>query len=62
MNGRLSSVSGCTPYRTTAEAIFGNNRTDLLIPEQAARKILYNRENHRLIREGRIVVIVGSPD
>ena len=51
---------GLYPYRTTAEAIFGNNRTDILIPEEAARKILYNEANRRLVREGRIMIILGN--
>lgn len=52
---------GLYPYYTTAEAVFGNNHTDILIPEQAARKILHNKANHRLIREGRIVILMQKP-
>ncbi|MDC7225619.1 MAG: hypothetical protein PQJ61_02515 [Spirochaetales bacterium] len=51
---------GLYPFRTTAEGIFGNNRTDILITEEAARKILYNSKNRRLIEEGRIMVITGA--
>lgn len=53
---------GLSPFYTTAEAVFGNNHTDILIPEKAARKILYNEANHRLIREGRIVVIIDKSE
>ena len=49
---------GLYPYRTTAKAVFGTNHTDILISDEASRKILYNEANHRLIREGRIVVII----
>ena len=51
---------GRYPFRTTAEGIFGNNRTDILITDEAARKILYNKANRRLIEEGRIVVIISE--
>ena len=51
---------GLYPFRTTAEGIFGNNRTDILITEEAAKKILYNKSNRRLINEGRIIVIIGE--
>lgn len=52
---------GKYPFYTTAEAVFGNNRTDILIPEEAAKRILYNEANRRLIREGRILIIM-SPE
>ena len=58
--GQFEDRIGLYPYHTTAEAIFGNNHTDILIPEDAAEKILYNRNNHRLIREGRIVIIIEN--
>jgi len=51
---------GLYPFYTTASALFGNNRTDILISEEAAQKILYNEANHRLIREGRILIIVAE--
>ncbi len=57
---RFEERIGLYPYRTTAEAIFGNNHTDILITEEAAQKILFNKANHRLIREGRIVVVIGN--
>lgn len=54
---RFENRIGLYPFFITAEAVFGNNRTDILISEDAARKILYNKANHRLIREGRILII-----
>ena len=51
---------GLYPFYTTAEAIFGNNRTDIIISEEAARKILYNEANRRLIKEGRILIILSD--
>ncbi len=51
---------GLYPFITTARGIFGNNRTDILIPDEDAKKILYNKANRRLIEEGRIVIIIGK--
>jgi hypothetical protein len=57
---QFESRIGLYPFFTTAEAIFGNNRTDIIISEEAARKILYNKANRRLIREGRILIIYSA--
>ena len=51
---------GLYPFRTTAEAVFGRNHTDILITDDAARKILYNSANRRLIEQGRILIIIGA--
>ncbi|MBI9108127.1 MAG: hypothetical protein JEZ04_15365 [Spirochaetales bacterium] len=56
----FESRIGLYPFFTTASAVFGNNRTDIIISREAARKILYNKENRRLIREGRILVIFSA--
>ncbi|MDC7124911.1 MAG: hypothetical protein PQJ46_05055 [Spirochaetales bacterium] len=53
---------GRYPFRTTAEGIFGNNCTDILITEEAARKLLYNPANRRLIKEGRILIIINKEE
>lgn len=49
---------GLYPFRTTAQAIFGNNKTDLLLTEEAAAKILFLEENRELIKQGRILIIL----
>jgi hypothetical protein len=48
---------GATPLFTMARAVFGDNRTDLVIPVDAANRILANPSNRELIRQGRILVI-----
>ena len=48
---------GALPLLTMARAIFGENRTDILIPEDAVKKILSNARNRELIRQGRILII-----
>lgn len=51
--GRIGDV----PLITMAHAVFGTNRTDIVISEEAAGKILYSKENIELLQEGRILVI-----
>ncbi len=53
---------GAAPLFTLARAVFGENRTDLLIPVDAARKILATPANRELVRQGRILVICDIPD
>ena len=53
----LRDRAGLYPFYTTAVAVFGINETDILISDEAARKLLSREENRRLIREGRIIII-----
>ncbi|AEJ62147.1 OmpA family protein [Spirochaeta thermophila DSM 6578] len=48
---------GAHPLRIRAEAVFGQGRTDLVIPEEAVRMLLAHPENQRILTEGRILVI-----
>jgi hypothetical protein len=48
---------GANPLRTVAAGLFGDYRTDILIPSDAARKLLVLPENRRILTEGRILVI-----
>lgn len=48
---------GAAPLFTLARAVFGEKRTDLLIPVDAARRILATPANRDLVRQGRILVI-----
>ena len=52
---------GPYPLVTMARKVFGNNRCDLIIPEEVALKVLANRENRKLISQGRILVICDLP-
>lgn len=51
---------GVLPLRTMARKLFGDNRTDIVIPVDVADKLLAAPENRRIIREGRILVIIGQ--
>lgn len=49
--------TGKEPLYIMARGLFGKNRTDLIIPNDDARKILALDANRRLLQEGRILII-----
>ncbi len=51
---------GIYPLRTMAKAIFGKNKTDLIIPERAIRELLSNDHNRKLLAEGRVLIICSN--
>ena len=53
---------GLLPLRTMARGVFGKNNTDLIIPRQVGLRMLTREENRRLLREGRILVILDALD
>lgn len=55
----LYEVAGPDPLRVTATAVFGRRATDLIISRSAADQLLQDEANARLLREGRIVVVVS---
>jgi len=52
---------GATPIFTMARAVFGDYRTDLLIPVDVADQILATPDNRKLIEQGRILIICDLP-
>ena len=56
----LETRVGNDPLRIMAFNIFGSNRTDIVITEEDALKILNLPENRELLKNGRIVVIIDS--
>ncbi len=52
---------GELPLRTTARGIFGENRTDILIPSDTVERIRAVPSNARLLSEGRILIICDLP-
>lgn len=48
---------GFTPLKILGRAIYGKKHTDIVIPADAARKLLASENNRRLLTEGRIIVI-----
>jgi hypothetical protein len=52
---------GDDPLRVMAKAVFGANRTDLVLSVEDADRILALPENRDLVRRGRILVILDVP-
>ena len=44
-----------------AKGIFGENYTDVIIPVDSARKILYSNQNIELLKDGKIIIICNLP-
>jgi hypothetical protein len=56
---------GPNPLRTVARGVFGTGDTDIVISRDAARLLLSREENMKLLREGRVLVILdaeGAPE
>ena len=53
--------AGENPLYTMAEEIYGKNRTDVIVPSDAADLLFYKRLNEDLVREGRFVIITDLP-
>lgn len=51
---------GREPLRILARGLFGERPTDPIIDRDDALKLLSSEENRRLIREGRILIILGD--
>lgn len=55
----LYEVAGPDPLRVSASAVFGRQATDVIIPRATAEQLLQDDANARLLREGRVVVVVS---
>lgn len=53
--------AGNDPLRIFPFQIFGTNRTDVVISEKDAMRILASPENRELLKEGRVVFIIPAP-
>ncbi len=58
----LESRVGDDPLRIMAYRVFGTNRTDIVITEEDALKILNLADNRALLREGRVVVVLDAAE
>jgi hypothetical protein len=54
------AVVGASPLRIIAGEVFGEYPTDLVIAAEDAGKILANEDNRRLLREGKLVIILNE--
>ena len=56
----IQAVAGSDPLHIVATGLFGTTVTDLIIPVDAADRILFSESNRELLRSGRVVVVVPS--
>ena len=59
LEGELAALAGPYPLRILAREVFGINPVDLVIYREDALKILSNDNNRRLLREGRVVIVLN---
>ncbi|TVR02747.1 MAG: hypothetical protein EA403_08510 [Spirochaetaceae bacterium] len=56
----IQTVAGDDPLYIVATGLFGTTVTDLLIPTDAADRILFSDSNRELLRSGQVVVVVPA--
>jgi len=49
---------GVYPLRTMAYKVYGKNRTDLILPDDAVKKLISSEHNRELLKQGRVVIIL----
>ena len=60
LEGELAALVGPNPLRILAREVFGINPTDPVIDRDDALKILSTENNRRLLREGRVVLVLDE--
>ena len=60
LSPEISQWAGDRPLRIIARGLFGNAPTDLIIDAEDALSIISTEENRRLLREGRVLIIVDD--
>ena len=60
LDGELAALVGANPLRIIAREVFGVNPTDPVIDREDALKILSSENNHRLLSEGRVVLVLSN--
>jgi hypothetical protein len=60
LSPEAEAVVGTNPLRIIATEVFGERTTDLIIPTEDVLKILSNEENRRLLRTGKIIIVLND--
>ncbi|TVQ40562.1 MAG: hypothetical protein EA384_02495 [Spirochaetaceae bacterium] len=56
----VHEIAGPDPVRINAAAVFGRQRSDIIIPESAAQRLLYGHQNSAVLQGARIVVVMSA--
>jgi hypothetical protein len=60
LSAEIAALTGQRPLRILARAVFGERPTDPVIDRADALQIISTEENRRLLREGRVVIILNE--
>jgi hypothetical protein len=60
LEGDLAALLGPNPLRILAREVFGVNPTDPVIDREDALKILSSENNRRLLKEGRVALVLNE--
>jgi hypothetical protein len=60
LEGELAELAGPNPLRIIARGVFGVCPTDPVIDREDALVIMATENNRRLLREGRVVLVLNS--
>ena len=60
LDGELLELAGPNPLRIIARQAFGVNPTDPVIHRDDAMRIISSENNRRLLREGRVVLVINE--
>jgi len=60
LDGDLSAILGNNPLRVFAREVFGIYTTDPVIDREDAMRILSSENNRRLLREGRVALVLNA--
>jgi len=60
LDGELALMAGTNPLRIIAREVYGIHPTDLVIDHSDALKILSSENNRRLLREGRVILVLNN--
>ena len=60
LDGELAALAGTNPLRILAREAYGISPTDPVIDREDALKILSTENNRRLLREGRVVLVLSE--
>jgi hypothetical protein len=60
LSPEISRLVGDKPLRIFARGVFGINPTDPIIDSEDALLIISSEENRRLLREGRVVIVLDD--
>jgi hypothetical protein len=60
LSPQLETLVGDKPLRLLARGVYGIRPTDIIIDAEDARAIISSEENRRLLREGKVVIVLDE--